>query len=264
MSTVDTENVVVDSNVDTDTLTSSTSQELDRQIRLIEDTIKLFRNQVSELKRTRKEIVNLEKENDKLAKKKAKKANTGNRKGGFTQPTEVNDELADFLGIERGSALPRSRVTSLIKDYVHQHQLLNPDNKREFRLNDTAESKALEALFNPDIIYRTDNGTVMVRAATEGKEDSPLGYFNLQSCIKHQFGKTVKTESTEAVTETVTATTEASVTETTEAPKAKKTAKKVKAPVTETTEASAPVESTAEASAPAKKVVKKKIIRKKA
>lgn len=255
MSTAEVENIsttaVASENALIDlALTNTTSQELDRQIRLLEDTVKEFRNQISNLKKTKKEIVTLEKENNKLNKKKSKKASTGNRKGGFSQPTEILDPLADLLGVERGSSLPRSNVTSRIKDYVHAHQLVNTENRRYFLLNDTPESKALEAILDPEVIYRTDDGVVMVRAATEGKDDQPFGYFNLQRCIKHQFGKTLASPVEETTTDETT-TEAAPVVEEAAPTPAKKVVKKA---ATTTTEAPA---------ATAKKVVKKKIIRKK-
>jgi len=250
MTTADIENVptnAVTENVTEDSLSTSTSQELDRQIRLLEDTVKEFRSQISNLKRTKKEIVSLEKENTKLTKKKAKKASTGNRKGGFSQPTEISDELAGLLGVESGSALPRSEVTKMIGAYVREHQLLNPENRRNFLLNDTAESKALEALLDSESIYRNDAGDVMVRSATEGKDDQALGYFNLQKCIKQQFGKTLP-----AIPE---AAAEAPVAEAKVEAPAKKVVKKVAKKSAPVTEEAAP--------AATKKVVKKKIVRKK-
>jgi chromatin remodeling complex protein RSC6 len=202
---------------------NSTSQEYDKQIRLLEDTIKSFRTRVSELKKMKKEIVTLEKTNDKLTKKKRKNNGNAGRKSGFTKPVAISGELSKLLQLEVGATVSRSEVTKLIGQYVREHQLSNPDNGREFLLNDSAESKNLE-----NILDQTNKG------------DKPLGYFNLQRCIKHHFLKT-DTPAVEAATASAVVV----------APVVKK-AKATTAAVKE----AAPVEAT-------KKVIKKKVIKKK-
>ena len=85
---------------------------------------------------------------------------------GFAKPTNLSDELCDFLGIARGSSLARTEVTRIINQYVKDNKLQNAEDRR---------------MIVPDDKLRT--------IVTLGKEDR-LTYFNLQSFIKRHFKTT--------------------------------------------------------------------------
>ena len=82
---------------------------------------------------------------------------------GFAKPTNLSDELCDFLGIARGSSLARTEVTRIINQYVKDNKLQNAEDRR---------------MIVPDDKLRT--------IVTLGKDDR-LTYFNLQSFIKRHF-----------------------------------------------------------------------------
>jgi chromatin remodeling complex protein RSC6 len=82
---------------------------------------------------------------------------------GFAKPTNLSDELCDFLGIARGSSLARTEVTRIINQYVKDNKLQNAEDRR---------------MIVPDAKLRT--------IVTLGKDDK-LTYFNLQSFIKRHF-----------------------------------------------------------------------------
>lgn len=128
----------------------------------------------SDIKEAILTIKALQKEHNKL------KAQKGGRKGrknggattatgekrtpsGFAKPTNLSDELCDFLGIARGSSLARTEVTRIINQYVKDNKLQNADDRR---------------MIVPDDKLRT--------IVTLGKDDR-LTYFNLQSFIKRHF-----------------------------------------------------------------------------
>ena len=69
--------------------TTTTSQELENQINLIENTMKTLRSQLSDLKKVKREIMSLEKDMAKVTRKKNKTAS--NRKSGFTLPVGITD-----------------------------------------------------------------------------------------------------------------------------------------------------------------------------
>ena len=102
----------------------------------------------------------------KAAQKASKKRRSTNRKpSGFTKPTVISDELASFLGRPKGSEMARTEVTREINAYIKEHNLQNPENKRQI---------------NPDSKLR--------KLLKLSKSDS-LSYFNLQTYMKALFPK---------------------------------------------------------------------------
>jgi upstream activation factor subunit UAF30 len=66
---------------------------------------------------------------DKINAKKNK--NKGNRApSGFVKPTKISNELADFLGRERGSLMARTDVTKQMTAYIRKNNLQDKDNGR--------------------------------------------------------------------------------------------------------------------------------------
>ena len=89
---------------------------------------------------------------------------------GFAKPTQISEDLALFLNIDKDELIARTQVTKLINIYVKENELQNPENKREIIMND-----ALRKLVNiPD--------------------DIQLSFFNLQKYIKHHYPSTKSTE----------------------------------------------------------------------
>lgn len=106
----------------------------------------------------------------KTAQKAASKGrrNNANRKpSGFVKPTLISDELAIFLGKEKGSMMARTEVSKELNVYINEHKLKNKDNGR---------------IIHPD--------AKLTKLLNIGK-DEELTYFNLQRYMKHHFPKTV-------------------------------------------------------------------------
>jgi upstream activation factor subunit UAF30 len=69
----------------------------------------------------------------KLIKKHLKteeKVKAPRKKCGFALPTEVTDELCEFLGMEKGNKIARTEVTKQIMEYIKRNHLQNPENKK--------------------------------------------------------------------------------------------------------------------------------------
>ncbi len=81
------------------------------------------------LKQLAKEFDKQKKIIDKVQKKKEKAKKSPS---GFAKPCKISDELCTFIGIPKGTEQSRTDITRFINAYVKQHNLNNPENRREF------------------------------------------------------------------------------------------------------------------------------------
>jgi chromatin remodeling complex protein RSC6 len=65
------------------------------------------------------------------AKAKGKRKSGTRAPSGFVKPTKISDELASFLGKEKGSEMARTDVTREINNYIRSHNLQDKDNGRK-------------------------------------------------------------------------------------------------------------------------------------
>jgi chromatin remodeling complex protein RSC6 len=95
-----------------------------------------------------------------------RKKSSGNRApSGFVKPTLITDELAAFLGKEKGTLLARTAVSKEINGYIRANNLQDPTNGRKINA-DAKLAKLLKLAKNDE-----------------------LTYFNLQRFMKHHFIK---------------------------------------------------------------------------
>jgi chromatin remodeling complex protein RSC6 len=112
-------------------------------------------------KRMKKELKTAQKEAGKGRKNKKRSGNSN--PSGFTKPTPISDDLATFLGMEKGVEMARTSVTKEINAYVRTHNLQDKVNGRKI---------------NPDQPLKT---------LLQIKDDEELTYFNLQRFMKHHY-----------------------------------------------------------------------------
>ena len=90
----------------------------------------------SQLTKVTSEVRVLQKRTDremKAAQKNGRKrrANKGTRApSGFVKPTQISNELASFLGKDKGTEMARTEVTREINAYIRKHNLQDPKNGR--------------------------------------------------------------------------------------------------------------------------------------
>jgi chromatin remodeling complex protein RSC6 len=142
-----------DENTNGETLLASLTEKISglaSQVKLIQTALKQLGKEFDK----QKKII------DKVQKKreKAKKSPSG-----FAKPCKISDELCDFIGVAKGTEQSRTDITRYINSYVKEHNLNNPQNRREF-----FPDKKLKAVLNV-------------------KDGEKVTYFILQRLIAHHF-----------------------------------------------------------------------------
>jgi len=103
----------------------------------------------------------------KVSSKRRRKS--GNRApSGFVKPTKISDELAAFLGKEKGCEMARTEVTRDINKYIRTNNLQDKSNGRKI---------------NPD---------AKLASLLKLKKTDELTYFNLQKYMSPHFAKAAK------------------------------------------------------------------------
>jgi upstream activation factor subunit UAF30 len=139
------------------------------------DVLSVMKTLQSNIKILQKEVLRERKESKKKESKHSKKSDKKRKPNGFAKPALISNDLALFLGIPEGSELARTEVTSKIIAYVKEHNLQNPEKKKEF-----IPDAKLSALLKP------------------GPNDI-ITYFNLQTFLKTHFASNKTIVSTESV-----------------------------------------------------------------
>jgi len=139
------------------TLVSFDEDESKRQI--LTTMIGFVNNEVTNLEQAISENLRL-KEIEQQKKPAGKKSPSG-----FTKPTRISDELADFIGKERGTLISRPEVSKEIHKYISNNNLQDPALRR--------------------IIIPNNNLRKLLRIPI----DEQLTYFNIQRWLKPHFIK---------------------------------------------------------------------------
>jgi chromatin remodeling complex protein RSC6 len=137
-----------------------------------------MRAHANELIATGKKLLEEVKAAEKAYAKQVKRADQGNKKrrrtsddsasrtnSVFMQPKKISPELAAFCGVSADTLVCRTDATRKIGAYVKEHNLQNPENRRE--INADAKLTKLFGLTSAD----------------------KLTYFNLQRYLKPHFPK---------------------------------------------------------------------------
>ena len=100
------------------------------------DFITKFQSMLTQFSTLKSELKNLERRTVKELKVVQKLNNKKKRKGtrapsGFVKPSPISDELAKFLGKEKGVEMARTDVTREINQYIRAHNLQDKENGRK-------------------------------------------------------------------------------------------------------------------------------------
>lgn len=162
---VETTDVVVDTVTDAE---APNGQELVNSIlNEFSATLQSLTSQLSTLRAEFKTLSKTVNREMKVASKSSRRKRTGGNKqpSGFVKPTLITDELATFLGREKGTEMARTEVTKEINQYIRDNKLQDSSNGRHIN-----PDKKLTKLLSYD-----------------GNET--LTYFNLQKYLSPHFVK---------------------------------------------------------------------------
>jgi len=90
-----------------------------------------------------------------------------NTNSGFLKPVQISKDLAKFTGWDQAQLRSRVDVTKYICDYIKEHNLQDPEDKRNIRVEQDANLKKLLKF--------------------DGKDGKPLTYYRLQTYLKDHF-----------------------------------------------------------------------------
>jgi chromatin remodeling complex protein RSC6 len=191
--TVDTPIDTVDTPIDTvDTaettagsLVQTTSDVLTTAIKDMDEKFREIRTILLSLRNLKREVATLERNNTRLQSKKHKRKvsldeNGDKKKTGFSRPSMISHELADFMGIAHDQMVPRADVTKFISKYINENGLQNPEQKRFIRFNVNDAGRAFQQILSPVI------------GADDVQQDE-IEFIFIQRHIGHHFSSTTKT-----------------------------------------------------------------------
>lgn len=135
-------------NATPETEVESLKQRFERFIKSRQEAISEIKLEIQELRKMQREHELALKEAQKKNKKKKVPRDdiTPRKPSGFASPVVVSDAMYDFLqqfGVKRGDPIARTDVTRHITGYIKQHDLQNPEHRRQI-----VPDEALRKLFS--------------------------------------------------------------------------------------------------------------------
>ena len=129
---------------------------LRKQFTEMERMLRTFRTGMNTLERLHNKSV---KQNNKATakvlknrRKKERDPNAPRAESGISRPTQISSELAKFLNEDVNNKVARTDVIKRIAVYVKEHQLENPENRRQIK-PDAALQKLLKVSQKDEVTY---------------------------------------------------------------------------------------------------------------
>lgn len=157
----------------------SMKQRFEKLIKAKQDLMNELKREIQELRKMQRDHEHALKDASKKSrKKKVRDENSSRKPSGFASPVVVSDSLYEFLapfGVNKGDPIARTDVTRYITTYIKDHDLQNPDHRREI-----VPDASLKKLFGPAMEPKDPNDA-----------NSPLvyTYLKLQRYLSQHFPK---------------------------------------------------------------------------
>lgn len=160
--------------------TETVRSRLERLIKSKQELISELKREIVELKRLQRDHELAVKDASKKSKKKRQQRDDSvpRKPSGFASPVVVSDQLYSFLetfGVKKGEPIARTDVTRFITSYIKDHNLQNPEHRREI-----VPDATLKQIFGEPMERKDPND-----------ESSPLvyTYLKLQKYLSAHFPK---------------------------------------------------------------------------
>jgi chromatin remodeling complex protein RSC6 len=137
------------------------------QFSTINDSLTLFKMQLSTLQQQVKTVEKNVKKELKNVKKDKKKEKTKRAPSGFAKPTKVTNELCQFMDKPEGTEIARTEVTKALVTYIKTNNLLEQGEDTKKKIVPDEKLKTLLGIDNTEL-----NG---------------LTYFNIQKYMNKHF-----------------------------------------------------------------------------
>lgn len=162
------------------TETETVRSRLERLIKNKQELIADMKREIVELKRLQRDHDLAVKEASKRGKKKraVRDDSTPRKPSGFASPVVVSNELYAFLanfGVKVGEPIARTDVTRYITTYIKDHNLQNPEHRREI-----VPDATLKKIFGEPMEHKDPNDTTSPKVFT---------YLKLQKYLSAHFPK---------------------------------------------------------------------------
>lgn len=161
-------------------------QRFDELIKSRQELMNNLKKEIQELRKMQRDYEHAIKDASKRSKKKKapRDENNPRKPSGFASPVIVSDELYKFLeqyGVKKSDPIARTDVTRFITTYIKEHDLQNPEHRREI-----VPDATLKKLFGPAMEPKDPNDA-----------NSPLvyTYLKLQRYLSPHFPKKATTVS---------------------------------------------------------------------
>lgn len=129
------------------------------------DLIRNYREQRNKIRMLKKKYIKELKAAMKFSSKRRRK----NTETGFTKPETVPDELANLIGVDKGTVMARTKLTKCVYDVFRKRGLQYKGDKRVLRADNE-----IKKIFNlPD----------SVNNSTKAKDDTGINFYNIQKYI---------------------------------------------------------------------------------
>ena len=179
-------------------ITMTDEERFDQQLSAFMESMKAFTKSVRETMASfQLELRALSTQSKKLRKKTRKRTRGNNSPNGFTKTVSVSAEILKFCGKPSETQMSRNEVNQFIHSYIREHNLQNPENKRQIipdnklkKILDLTKLRSKKELLEVTKEKAEKNEWSSEKLETElakVTDKEYVNYFNLQRLVNHHY-----------------------------------------------------------------------------
>lgn len=180
-------------------VTMTDEERFEHQFTSLMNSFKEFTKTVRDTMTTfQSELKTLATQSKKLCKRTRKRTSRGNKTpNGFTKTVSVSADMLKFCGKSSEEQMSRNEVNQFIHTYIREHNLQNPENKREIipdsklkKILDLSKLRSKKELQDATRAKGEKKGWSSEQLETElakVTDKEHVNYFNLQRLVNHHY-----------------------------------------------------------------------------